>query len=120
VFVPTDPPRPGALITVGVSLIVVAADVFTAVAFGLGCRLGENSAQTWLDFCESPLPVLPWFGAGAVIAGAVLARWRRSSKPWLIGALLGAASAMSLWVLMGDPAGNFSGIRTQLQQLDRL
>lgn len=80
--------------------------------FSIGCALGENQDETWTTFCDSRLRVLPWLGAGAVIGGAVVGRWRRSYKPWLIGVLLGAASAMALWVLMGDPAGNFSGIRT--------
>jgi hypothetical protein len=91
---------------------VLGGDVFTAFAFGIGCGVGENQDRIWRDFCESPLLLVPWLGATAVAVGALVAHWRRSYKPWLIGAIVGIASGVILWLLMGDPAGNFSGLRT--------
>ena len=106
------PSKPSGALVALITAPVVIGDLFTWIYFGIGCGVAENSSQVWIDFCEARYGLLPAAGA---VATLVLGAWalikRRPRLLWL-GVGVGVASALTLWILWGDPAGNFNGILT--------
>jgi hypothetical protein len=107
-----SPAGPSPAFVFVVVTLVAVADLVTGMVFTYSCRLGDLDSQPWIDFCDSPLTWLPPLGAGLTVAGGVHARMIERAWPLGVGAGLGLGIALGLWVLMGDPAGNFDGLLT--------
>ncbi len=91
---------------VGFVIVAVCADVVTTWIFGFACGAGENSDDA-NGFCESNLYAIPLLGVITAVGGGVAARAVGRDWPWIIGTTVAVLLAASLWVLRGDPGGNF-------------
>ena len=97
-----------------------------AVAVGLGaivswfvwvtsCSLREGERVGWWDACNGPLSSLPWLSlvTQPAIVAAWLHYWRsRRGWPLIVVVIFAAALVLPLWVIFGDPSGNFEGLRS--------
>ena len=98
-------PTSGWIVALAV-VVVASADVLTTALFAIGCGVGENSPES-VDFCNSGLPLLPLAGVVCAVGGGIAARTTRRDWPWIAGCSAAFLLALSLWVVRGDPAGNF-------------
>jgi hypothetical protein len=100
-----------------VTSLIVAGVAFSWFYWTAGCAYREGERQTWWDVCQGTYWVyVPWLSFLA-LPFLVTAWWhhRRTGQTWpLIAAIVVAVvAALSTWVVFGDPAGNFDGLRTQ-------
>ena len=94
--------------------MVLAFDAITWSIFVFSCAAGDTFSDPFVGLCgqnhPQPQVHLPAVGALVVIAGTIGARRLRSYRVFTVAVLVGGASAALLWVLYGDPAGNFPGL----------
>jgi hypothetical protein len=107
-------PRPH-WITVLTWLVLVPGLAWSWFAWVAGCDLREGERLAWWDVCDSGWIVLPWISAGWI--AAVIAAWahyRRTHRIWpfIVAVVIAVGVGTPAWIVHGDPAGNFDGLRT--------
>jgi len=89
--------------------------LFSWFAWVTSCSLREGERVSWWAVCDTSWKWVPWLSlVGAVAVVAAWLRYRRRRRTGLLAAVIAVASVvtLSVWVVYGDPSGNFDGLRS--------
>jgi hypothetical protein len=105
---------PRVLLAGALAVAVAVGAIVSWFTWTMSCSLREGERVGWWDGCDGPLAPLAWLSV--VTVPAIIAAWLRywnTRRVWplVLAMLLAAAVALPLWVLFGDPSGNFDGLR---------